>query len=154
MIAGPEIARVITEFEKHKMRSQSQNRKQHHEQTKEIQTSFKKDVTALVDVIGDMGNPFQEESVDLLVLDSKNIADVLVIQTVRTIEKLGHDKYESFINERIKSRDKSICLPISRNQLPLFSNQKQREVTRSKLQLEAARTDFTFLETVHSKPGL
>ena len=85
MIAGPEIARVITDFEKDTMKSQSQNEKQHHEQTKEIQTSFKKDVTALVDVIDDMGSPFQEESVNLLVLDSKNIADVPVIQTVQTI---------------------------------------------------------------------
>ena len=149
MIAGPEIASVITEFEKHITRSQSKNEKQHHEQTREIQTTFKKDVTALVDVIDDMGNPFQEESVDLLVLDSKNIADVPVIQTVRTIEKLGQDKYESFINERIKSRDKSIFHPISRNQLPLFSNQKPREVTRSKLQLEAAKNDCSLFSKLY-----
>ena len=69
--AGPEIARVVTEFEHYKTRSQAQNEKQHHKQTKEIQTSFKKDATALIDVIDDMGNPFQQESVDLLVLDSK-----------------------------------------------------------------------------------
>ena len=79
MIAGPEIAMVITEFEKYKTRSQSQNEKQHHEQTKEMQTAFKKDVTALVDVIDNMGNHFHE---DLLVPDSKNIADLLVMQTV------------------------------------------------------------------------
>ena len=71
MAAGPEIARVTTDFEKHERRSQTQSENQHHKQTKEIQTSFKKDVTALVDVIDDMRNPFLEESGDLLVLDSK-----------------------------------------------------------------------------------
>ena len=96
-----------------------------------------------------MGNPFQEESVDLLVLDSKNIADVPVKQTVRTIEKLGQDKYESFINERIKSSDKSIFHPISRNQPPLFSNQKPREVTRSKSQLEAAKNDCSLFSKLY-----
>ena len=64
MVAGPENARVTTEFEKHERRSQAQSENQHHKQTKEIQTSFKKDVTAPVNVIDDMGNPFLEESGD------------------------------------------------------------------------------------------
>ena len=68
---------------------------EHHEQTKESQTSFKKDVTALVNVT-DMGNPFMEESGNLLALDSKNHADVSVIQTVHTAEKLGQDQYQSY----------------------------------------------------------
>ena len=149
MVAGPEIVRVITEFENHERRSQVQSEKQHHEQTKEMQTSFKKDVSALVDVMDDMGNPFLEESGDLLVLDSKNLADVAVIQTVRTVEKLGQDQYESFINQRIKSRDKSIFHPISRNQLPLFSNQKPREVTKSKLQLEAVKNECSLFSKLY-----
>ena len=71
IVAGPEIARVTTEFEKHERRHQTQSENEHHKRMEEIQTSFKKDVTALVDVIDDMGNPFLEESGDLLVLDSK-----------------------------------------------------------------------------------
>ena len=39
----------------------------------------------LVQVIEDMGNPFMEESGDLLVLDSQDIADSAIVQTVRTI---------------------------------------------------------------------
>ena len=38
---------------------------------KERQTSFKKDVQALVYVIDDIGNPFLEESGDVLIIDSK-----------------------------------------------------------------------------------
>ena len=86
MVAGPEIARVITEFEKRDNRTLTQSDMQHHEQTKEMQEAFKKDVTALVDVIDDMGNPFLEESADLLAIDSKNLANAAVIQTVRSIE--------------------------------------------------------------------
>ena len=37
----------------------------------------------------DMGNPFTEESSDLLVLDSRNIADAAVADTVQQIEQIG-----------------------------------------------------------------
>lgn len=105
MVAGNERARLITEFENHDRRLQVQSEKQHQEQTKEMQTFLNKDVTALVDVIDDMGNLFLEESGDLLVLESKNLADVSVIRTVRTVEKLGQTQYVSFINECIKLKN-------------------------------------------------
>ena len=79
MVVCPEIALDFTEFEKHEKRTQKQSVKQHHEQTKKSQTSFKKDVTALVDVIDDIGNPILEKSGDLLIPDSKNVADVSVL---------------------------------------------------------------------------
>ena len=41
----------------------------------------------------EMGNPFSESSSDLLVLDSRNIADTAVADMVRQIKKLGHDQY-------------------------------------------------------------
>ena len=149
MVAGPEIARVITEFEKRDSRTRTQSDMQHHEQTKEMQVAFKKDVTALVEVIDDMGNPFLEESADLLAIDSKNLANAAVIQTVRSIEKLGQNQYESFINELLKSREKSVFHPITRNQLPLLNNQKPRDVTRSKLQLEALKDDCSLFSKLY-----
>lgn len=45
---------------------------------------FAKDVQSLVAVIEEMGNPFEEDSLDLLVLDTRDIADPAVIETVRT----------------------------------------------------------------------
>ena len=93
MVAGPDIARVVTEFEEHGKNNPKTNRDRHHEKTKEVQDTLKKDVTAFVDMFIYMGNPFMEESNNLLTLASKNIADASVIQTVRTVEKLGQDQY-------------------------------------------------------------
>ncbi len=56
---------------------------------------------ALTAVIEEMGNPFCETSTDLLVLDSRNIVDSAVADTVFRMEKFGLDKYEMYVNERL-----------------------------------------------------
>ena len=48
-----------------------------------------------------MGNPFTENSSDLIVLDTRDIADPAIIERVCQIEKLGTDRYELFIQERL-----------------------------------------------------
>ena len=47
-----------------------------------VQAAFPKDVRSLVSMIKDLGNPFEEVSTDLLVLDSKEIADHAARETV------------------------------------------------------------------------
>ena len=47
----------------------------HYDQTARIhvQNTFMKDVCSLVNVMEELGNPFEEESKDLFVVDSKEI---------------------------------------------------------------------------------
>ena len=54
-----------------------------------MEKAFKGDVKSLANTIGEMGNPFTEDSSDLLALHSGDIADPAVIDSVRQIEKLG-----------------------------------------------------------------
>ncbi|GFO12520.1 hypothetical protein PoB_003902500 [Plakobranchus ocellatus] len=58
----------------------------HHEHTASAQVKFSREVGALIQVFEEMGNPFMEESEDLLVLDSRDIADPAIVQTVRSRE--------------------------------------------------------------------
>ena len=46
-----------------------------------------------------MGNPFTEISSDLIVLDTKDIADPAIIERVPQIEKLRTDRYELYAQE-------------------------------------------------------
>ncbi|KAK5639207.1 hypothetical protein RI129_011699 [Pyrocoelia pectoralis] len=46
---------------------------------------------ALSRTIENMGNPFCENISDFLVLDSRNVADAAVVDTVQKLEKLGRD---------------------------------------------------------------
>ena len=71
-------------------------KKHYHEHTICAQVKFANEASTLVKVIEDMGNPFQEEIDDLLVLDIRNIniAYQAIIQTVQTLDKLGKDQYD------------------------------------------------------------
>jgi len=75
MVAGREVARVIGEFEMAQVHHHD-NKVQtlHHDQTESIQKSFDKDVRSLVSVFEELGNPFLEETTDILVLDTKEVA--------------------------------------------------------------------------------
>lgn len=44
----------------------------HHEEAKHEQKAFKRDVNSLAITLEEMGNPFTENSSDLLVLDSRD----------------------------------------------------------------------------------
>ena len=89
MIAGPEVARAIEEFRDGHQHCGRREDTRHHDQTPSVQTSFTKDVRALVSVIEELGNPFEEESMYLIVLDTKEIAGPAAVETVRNVKKIG-----------------------------------------------------------------
>ena len=120
MVAGPEVARVIGEFEKADLHWNTRVDTHHHDQAASVQISFAKDVRSLVTVIEELGNPFEEESQDLLVLDTKEIADATVVETVRSVKRIGQEQFDAFTKECLIDRTKSIDETIHRNKLPLF----------------------------------
>ena len=91
MVAGPEIARMIDEFENLALDWNKREETRHHDQTVSVQASFAQYVSSLVRVIEELGNPFEEESQDLIVLDTKEIANPAVVQTVRNAKKIGQE---------------------------------------------------------------
>ncbi len=68
-----------------------------------------------------MGNPFLENSKDLMVLDTRDIMDASVRETVRNAETLGKEQYEEFVDERLIQGKVPITEVISKNKLALFS---------------------------------
>ena len=103
MIAGPQQARLLTEFEDQFMELKN-HRHQHHEQTPSLQESFKNQVNNLSEVIANMGNPFLEDCLELLVLDTRNCVSDAVIATVQNIEQLGIDQYQQYVTDVLKDR--------------------------------------------------
>ena len=68
MVGGPEVARMIKEFED----STPVPKYQHHEQTPATQTAFARDVLNVVASFEELGNPFTEESEDLIAVHTKD----------------------------------------------------------------------------------
>ena len=89
--SGSEVATLVNEFETSMpTRSAAESGEKHHEDTPSLQSAFHKDVTSLVCTIEDMGNPFMEDSEDLVVLDNKEMlgSDAVAVK-LRTVEEVG-----------------------------------------------------------------
>ena len=82
MVAGPEVSRLVAGYEAMSGIKDTTYSSRHHEQTLSAQKSFFEKVKSLSVVMQEMGNPFQEQSADLLVLDTKNIADPTLAEMV------------------------------------------------------------------------
>ena len=88
MISGPEMACIIEEFQASTDKVGRATDTRHLEESNPVQLSFAQDVQSLTD-IEQMGNPFTENSSDLIILDTRDIADPAIIEHVCQIEKLG-----------------------------------------------------------------
>ena len=60
-----------------------------HDQTLSVQAAFAMDVHSLVSEIYNFGNPFEEESTDVLVLDTKEISCHAFVEAVCNVRKIG-----------------------------------------------------------------
>ena len=141
MIAGPEVARIIEEFHNEQNHHGGKVNIDHHDQTPSVQISFVKDVRSLVSVMEDLGNPFEEASGDLLVLDSKEIADHAAVDTIQNVQRIGQQQFQGFIKECLVERSKSIDDVIHRNKLKLFLNQAKTKTSKNKQQLTSLKSD-------------
>ena len=112
MVAGPEIARITIEFEEQVIRGHGGAHdigNLHHDQKPGVQAAFMKDVRALIALFQEMGNPFLENTQDLLVLDTRDIMETPVAETVRKIESFGEEQYTKFVEERLELCTKTHC---------------------------------------------
>uniref|UniRef100_UPI00358F76BE uncharacterized protein n=1 Tax=Myxine glutinosa TaxID=7769 RepID=UPI00358F76BE len=83
MVAGPEQARILTEF--HELYHSSEQPSQSHIQGHSIQKTFQKQVNDMCDAIVTMGNPFMETSKELMTLDKHDCVDDMVVQALHTM---------------------------------------------------------------------
>ena len=150
MVAGPEVARMVTEFESlqpHDQRSRKDHR--HHDQNPGIQTKFLKEVKSLVSVMEEMGNPFLEESDDLIVLDSRDILDTCAKEEICNAEKLGEDQYQRFVEDRFLKCEKPITDIIPKNKLPLFTHTHSKRPSKQKLKVASLKSDCNLFSRLY-----
>ena len=71
-----------------------------------------------------MGNPFLDDTPELISLDMRDIMDESVVATIRTIETLGIEQYKSYCSSVIQGCTRSIHEPIEKNSLAVFKTPK------------------------------
>ena len=152
MISGPEIARIVNEFEVGVHMGKGNDKKsntKHHEEARSTQLSFFKDTRSLVAVLEEMGNPFLEESEELYKLDTKDVAAPSVVFTVRRIEALGTTQFDTYISDRLVRRTVPLSEPIKKNKLPLFSSPPPKTLSKSKQQLSSVKSDCALFSRLY-----
>ena len=104
---------------------------------------------SLVSSVEDLGNPFKEDSGDLLALDTKDIMPAEVVESVQNIKKIGQSQYKAFVSERMVERRKPITHPIKRNKLPLFSRPTTKTVSKKQAQVSALKDDCSLFSRLY-----
>ncbi len=94
MCGGPEVAKLINEYENVITGSKSDacSQTSHHEQTKGSQTTFVRHVKALTGVLVKLGNPFVDESHELMRIDTRDIAEMRqfnALNRLKLLEKIN-----------------------------------------------------------------
>lgn len=139
MVAGPEITRVVKEFES-TFEAPKPSNIRHHEQIPGVQKAFAKDVQNLIEVINEMGNPFTEDTTDLIVLDTKDVMPERVVEAVKTAKMNGESQYATYVEERLNKCSKALTDTIKRNKLPLFGTTENTN-PKARTQIAALKND-------------
>ena len=81
----------------------------------------------------DLGNPFEKQSTEHLVLFSKEIADHVVVKAIINIaQRIEKEQFQAFVKECVIERSKALDDVIYCNKFNLF-NTIQRSVSKNKL---------------------
>eukprot|EP00112_Aurelia_sp_Birch-Aquarium-sp1_P002705 Seg1300.7 transcript_id=Seg1300.7/GoldUCD/mRNA.D3Y31 product="hypothetical protein" protein_id=Seg1300.7/GoldUCD/D3Y31 len=140
MVSGPEVARIVQEFEDTTEEERNVG-KAHHEDSTAFNKRFAKHVNALHRTFLALGSPFREDMKDLYSLESKRICDPEVHSRLLKLRSLGQKQYEDFVSSRLMARSVSFKEKIRLNKLNVFSNHEKRKESKINLKMDAAKND-------------
>ena len=121
------------------------------EQQPGVQSAFLK-VQSFTVALQDKGNPFLEESNDLLDLYTKYIMES-VAGTVRKVETIGQEQYSKFVDERLSKCVTPVSDPLPKNKLPLFSHPAVKAPSKGMLQLQSMKSDCNLFAQIYLPTG-
>ena len=149
MVAGPNLAMIIGEYESSIDNSHVDTNPKHHEQSTTQQKAFADDVRSLVAVMDELGNPFLDRTKDLLTIDSQDVMPQSVVESLEQIHTLGESKYRTFIEERLLKNETPISATIPRNSLPLFRKPKHADPSKDKQKITELKSDCALFSRLH-----
>ena len=109
----------------------------------------KTEVLQLIDAITLMGNPFMEVGHELLTLDNHECASESVCNTVRNIEQIGTDKYQSFVHDVLQDRTVTIHAPLRKSNLPTFKKPGIKIQDKGKNKIAALKQDCNLFSRLY-----
>ncbi len=149
MVAGPEIAFIVQEYEDLLGRGGSASETHHHEDTPSFEKRFAKDVSSFAAVLEREGNPFEEEDGVLVTLFSKVLMNQEAIHSVKVARETGKSHYLKFKEDRCTLGKKSIHDVIKKNKFSLFRNKNSVITPKSTLKLTSIKQDCKLFASLY-----
>ena len=144
MVAGPEVSHLVAEYEAASGAMDATVNTKHHEQTMRAQQVFLEKADKLTRVLQDFGNPFQEESSDLLSLDTKDIAQSSALELLSKHYDRGIEKCHEFMKGLESQGQELFYKSITRNTVNFFKQESATTDSKEKI-LKADRNLFSQL---------
>ena len=148
------MSRIINDFElsqelvRNIAKQEEQEDLRHHEQVKGVQNTFRNQVNAVCSTIEEMGNPFADQTGDLFVLGTRDIADSKVVETVRTVEQLGKDQYQQFVTKRLR-KTTPLFDTIQKKQVLFSSPPTTKEKSSDKLKIASLKSNCSLFSSLY-----
>ena len=142
ILTGPDISCVVQQFTKS---SDGDDEDLPHHEEGSVPQRFQRHVADLLDVILSRGNPFEENSEELVTLDNKVCDDVSAAVSVQILESRGQEQYSNFQKCVLNTNDVSFRAPIKKNTLLLFKQKKvqKREHYTTKYSITSTMQTYT-----------
>lgn len=99
----------------------------HHDQSPSVQNRFSADTKALVAAFQEAGNPFDEDSDEIIILDTKEVMSDVVPRSIMCAHEEGKKQHSAFVKERLESQAVAFHEPIKMNKIPLPSNRHKKK---------------------------
>jgi len=149
MVAGPAVSQLVAQYEEASELRDVSKQTKHHEQTPTTHRNFLEKVQRLTNTLEEMDNPFQEESGDLLSLDTTDIASPSNAERTATHLSTGNASFEARLEALEQEDTSSFYALIKKTKNGLFSTRQ----TLHHCQREGAKGRLSgLLEIVHFLP--
>ncbi|KAE8740709.1 hypothetical protein FOCC_FOCC013765, partial [Frankliniella occidentalis] len=124
-IGGPEITRILNEFENEEDDDDTGDFGSHHEQKESYQMRFLQHCIALKDSFHEFDNPFSLNQEELIALDTRVAISAEGVAALVGAKTKGSKLYTDFVNERLLERTKSLYDPITKCNTKIFAAKKK-----------------------------
>ena len=129
-VAGPEIARVITEFEAG-MYTRENAVLKHHDHSPSVQQRFFAHSKALVIAFQEAGNPFDADSHEVVIIYTREVMPDNVARSIMDAHGEGKKQHADFVEHRLQSAAVAFHEPIKMNKTNLPGN-RHKNLNKSK----------------------
>ena len=103
----------------------------------------------MVSTVGEVGNPFMEQGKELIAIHTKDIMNDDVVSAVQKVRKVGEEQFNTFIKDRLIDRSKPVTEPLKKNNLPTFSTQGKKVISRDKAKVSVLKEDCALFSRLY-----